>query len=779
LAFLLYAATAIAILGLTHRFVRKMSLVAALIVFALPLAVTGYALVTDSVYGPVDYPYQSEPLRELKPLHGIGFAHNATATDIYSQFLPWRRAVQLSLQRGEWPLWNPYNHCGHLMAASLQSAPYSPFTLLAILLPAAVSFSFTAAMSLFIAALGAFLLARELDCEESASLVAAAAWSLAAITVLYSLVPMGFTTSFAPLLLLAARRVVHAPGIASGALLALVLTLSLLAGHPESLFLNVVVAVVFAVFELFRKRTAPWRALATAFGAGAVALAVCAIQLLPFFEALPHSAEYEFKDVIWAASERGIPADRALASLETDLFPFLHVRRWLRPAFGYTGAETAAVGSVALALAIYAVWRRRSPETWFFAAVAVFCTAAGNRWIPVVDLLQSLPLFDIVHHERLNFQAALSLAILAALGIDHALRRRDFRAVAVTLTVVLVALTAGTLWLQRHVALALEPADWGDFKVFAELFFLGVAAIALLARRRVVPLVLAALIAQRMLSEGGTFKTFPAEAAYPRVPILEKLTAVREPFRIVGASFALLPATNIYYGLEDARGFEALTLAGFVHTWKLWCVHQAIWFNRVDDLSRPFLSMLNVRFAIASRGAPVPAGWKVVASQREAVLLENERVIERIFIPRRVRVSDDTPAQTSERMLAATDFRELAWITDRGVTPHERDNGPGAIALRSRRPGGEYVFDAAMQRDGWVVISDSAWPGWRAYLDGRRVRMQGANAAILSVYVPAGRHRVRVVYRPDSFVRGRAISAATLLALLLLGVVLRRRRASA
>lgn len=819
MAFVLYAATAVLILWLVHRFVSPLSPAAAIVIAVLPLGITGYALITDSVYGPIDFAYQSEPLAALKEQFGIGFAHNVTATDISAQFLPWRRAVQLSFQRGEWPLWNPYNHCGHLMAASLQSAPYSPFTLLAILLPAAVSFSYTAAMSLFIAALGAFLFGRELECGEGASLVAAAGWGFAAITVLYSLTPMGFATSFAPAILLATRRVVWSPGVPAAALLTTLLALSLLIGHPESLFLNVVVALGYALFELVRRGVAPWRSIATAVAAGALALSICAIQLLPFFEAMPQSGEFEYKEQVWAASERALPADRALASLATDLFPHLHVRRWVKPAFGLTGAETAAAGSIILAFAIYAVWRRRTPETWFFAILAVVCIAAGNRWAFVVDVLQSIPVFGIVHHERLNFHGALSLVVLAALGVDQMLRRQDFRAAAATLTGTLLVLSIGTFLITRTVVLASDPADWGTYKIFAELVFLALAGVVLITYRRsapvsecggdshrsgtrqpelprpvavlrrwkaaalppqsetlrVVALLVAAIVAQRLISERSTFKTYPAKAAYPKIAMLEPLKQIEEPFRLVGAAFALLPAANIYYGLEDPRGFEALTLGGLVHTWKLWCEYQPIWFNRVDDLTRPFLSFMNVRFAIQAEAAPIPDGWRPIARGGNAMLLENQRVIERIFVPRRVRVADETPARIADQMAAVQDFRELAWITDRDVTAHERDNGPGTITLRERRMGGEYRFDAAMQRDGWVVISDGAWKGWRAYLDGRRVRMQRANAAFLAVYIPAGRHSVRVVYWPESFVRGRAITFATLLAIALFAAVRRVR----
>jgi uncharacterized membrane protein YfhO len=43
------------------------------------------------------------------------------------------------------------------------------------------------------------------------------------------------------------------------------------------------------------------------------------------------------------------------------------------------------------------------------------------------------------------------------------------------------------------------------------------------------------------------------------------------------------------------------------------------------------------------------------------------------------------------------------------------------------------------------------------------VKIESANHSFLGVYVPPGRHHLRVVYLPDAFVRGRAISIGTLL----------------
>jgi len=767
MALVLYAATALLLLFLAHRFVRTISWAAAVVLCVLPLGLVGKALLTDGVYGPIDYLYQDVPFSGMRPDYAAIPPRNASATDVYSEFFPWRHAVRESLRHGQWPLWNPYNLCGHPLAAEAQAAPYSPFTWIACLLPSAVSLSYSVAVALFIAALAAFLCARELGRSEAAALVAAVGWGLASSVVLYSHTAMGFSTVYLPLLVAAAHRVVHRAGLGAAALLTVALALCLLAGHPESLFLNVLVGSAFAIFELVRHRIRPWRPIAFAIGAGVAAAAICAVFLLPLLEAFPQSVEVGVKSGQSLRSQ-GVSGSRALAALARDFFPYLHVRAWSAPHLGQIGAETAAVGSIVLALAIYAVRRKRSGEVWFFALLALFCVAAGVRWQPVSDLLQRIPLLHITHHDRLAFAGAFALAMLAAIGVDELLRSGDRKGAAITFTIVWALLAAGTWALTQNVTLVPVAGGYGRLKIFAELVFLLLASLLLWSRVQVRWLVcglIALLAAQRMVSESDTFGTYAAREAWPELNLLVPLREVREPFRIVGRGAAFPPATNTFYGLEDVRGYEALTLLPFVETWRLWNRPYGSWYHKVDELTSPMLSFMNVRYAIQSATATIPSGWRLIGSAQGASLLENERVLERIFIPRRVAITNASPQEIVDRMGELSDFREITWITAAGDSI-ERENGPGRIHLRSRSLGGEYRFDAEMQGDGWVVISDSAWKGWRAYVDGKRVRMSRANAAFLSVHVPAGKHDVRVVYRPPSFVRGRAITFAAMIAVL-------------
>jgi hypothetical protein len=74
----------------------------------------------------------------------------------------------------------------------------------------------------------------------------------------------------------------------------------------------------------------------------------------------------------------------------------------------------------------------------------------------------------------------------------------------------------------------------------------------------------------------------------------------------------------------------------------------------------------------------------------------------------------------------------------------------------------------------FLVTSDVFYPGWGATVDGAPVQLFQADYALRGVWVPAGTHLVRFIYRPRSFYYGAGTSALSLLALV--GAVLLLRR---
>jgi hypothetical protein len=75
-----------------------------------------------------------------------------------------------------------------------------------------------------------------------------------------------------------------------------------------------------------------------------------------------------------------------------------------------------------------------------------------------------------------------------------------------------------------------------------------------------------------------------------------------------------------------------------------------------------------------------------------------------------------------------------------------------------------------------LMLTDTNYPGWRAFVNGQPTPIVSANYLFRGVVVPKGKSKVEFVYQPDSFRLGVAISIVALIALA--GLLLRERRRS-
>ncbi len=67
------------------------------------------------------------------------------------------------------------------------------------------------------------------------------------------------------------------------------------------------------------------------------------------------------------------------------------------------------------------------------------------------------------------------------------------------------------------------------------------------------------------------------------------------------------------------------------------------------------------------------------------------------------------------------------------------------------------------ETDGYLVLLDSYYPGWHAYVDGNKAEVLRANFAFRAVSIPPGEHRAEFIYKPVSFYLGFALSLIALL----------------
>ncbi len=763
-ALAVYGLSAAAALALSHRYVRPLRFGTCVLLAALPLLLTGRAMIQGGAYASVDILYADPPLRAHREELGISGVRSPSLGDVVYQHIPWRYAVRRALRHGQIPLWNPNVLAGEPLIAVQQAGVLRPAVWIGMLLPPAASWTFDVTVRLFTALLCAYLFLADLGCGTAPALLGAAGWAFSDFLVFFLGFSIAPPTAPFPLALLGARRVVREPGERSGALLTVALAGALAGGHPETAVHTGTAAALYFLFDLARApRGNRLRSCAVGAAASVLALGLCAVVLLPMAEILPVTYEHALRKGWYALQKRSVPAAESLFRLASQIVPYgvgVDGVSAIKPGHlvpsSYAGALLLPFAAIGLAS------RRR--ERWFFLALGLASLAVCTK-TAAADWIARLPFFDIAINEYMIVLVAFSACALAALGAQRVAEGRSRAAlfVAIGSAAILLALVHERLrpsMNSLHTPPAYRHARLAE--QLAPLLAAGVA-IAALGRRRApegVAVATVILVASRVLEEGRVNPTIRAEAFYPPPAVLARVPR-DAPWRIAAVGNRFLPNLSAVYDVEDVRGYSAMTLLALRETDELWCVPQGVWFNRIDDPARPFLSFLNMRWALLPAGAPSPPGWPVIAEAEGLRLVENPHALPRAFVPGRVRGEPDAGKRLA-LLRTIKDFQSDGVVSE--AAGDWTVNGDATCAVES------YGADSiTVSTKGTTVTmvgtSVPAWKGWNAEIDGRAMPLLTFNHAFVGFRVPPGSHRAVLRYLPDGFLRGAAVSLASLLVL--------------
>ena len=82
---------------------------------------------------------------------------------------------------------------------------------------------------------------------------------------------------------------------------------------------------------------------------------------------------------------------------------------------------------------------------------------------------------------------------------------------------------------------------------------------------------------------------------------------------------------------------------------------------------------------------------------------------------------------------------------------------PGVATIVTDRPG-NLVVETHCTAAQLLVTNESFYPGWKALLDGDETKLIRVNGDFMGVLAPAGRHEIRLEFRPESLQIGRLLS---------------------
>jgi hypothetical protein len=91
----------------------------------------------------------------------------------------------------------------------------------------------------------------------------------------------------------------------------------------------------------------------------------------------------------------------------------------------------------------------------------------------------------------------------------------------------------------------------------------------------------------------------------------------------------------------------------------------------------------------------------------------------------------------------------------------------GAAVLSSKAENDQMRFAVSTERPAFLVVANNDYPGWSAKVNGRDTPVRRTNWVMSGVFVPAGRSAVVFQFRTPGLNRGIAVSAFTLVLVLL------------
>jgi hypothetical protein len=244
------------------------------------------------------------------------------------------------------------------------------------------------------------------------------------------------------------------------------------------------------------------------------------------------------------------------------------------------------------------------------------------------------------------------------------------------------------------------------------------------------------------------------------------------PFaKAVALSFEnLLPNAGILYGFHYFQEIDALTRQAYND------------FLDFANLLAPerrikLFRALNIRYIVAFQPLAIP-GIRLLHRFPEhfSWLYEIDRSLPRAYIVSRI-VYEAQPARTL-RLLSSDEFDPSQQvILDEGVAL-ETDQTPSGEANIVRYSNSDVLIDASLAGPGFLVLTDSHYPGWKVFVDGSERKLLRANYFFRAVSLPAGNHSVNFIYDPVSFKIGAAVStlSAGLLMMIPFIVYVRQKR---
>jgi len=729
---------------------------------------------------------------------------NPLLSDVVSVIYFLRSQVADIFQNGNFPFWNNYSFSGYPLFANPQAAVVYPLNIFYLFLPKSLAWSLQVILQPLLAGISMYLYLKFILKATFSSLFGAIAFAFSGFVIIFLEYNVhAHTIIFLPLLFLSIEKIFSEKRLCWGVIFSFLLGAQILAGYPQITFYSLLALLLYVIFK--RNLQLTFFFILFSF----LGMALVAFYLIPAVEFLNLSQR------VYEGSQEGLaflPWQEIVNFFIPDFFG--------NPAtanFWGEGNYTNLVGYtgiISLILASISLKRIRENNFVLFFFFLLFLSLLLALPTPFSSFFGEIKILGLgaASATRVLFLANFSISVLGAYGLETLYKRklkdRKFQVRPAEITRILFLFMAILLGITLGVFIAREIfVYYGNSFQYNEeslkiietwktnlnvairntilpfIFVFSMAITALLAgkirkiEKAWLWMVFIFLIAE-LFRFGWKYTPFTKkEILFPKTPVIEFLINQKKPFRILGGD--VIPM-NMWaaFGLESPAGYDAvypLRYAQFLNVANGGKVEDSV--SRYGDIKRfdsPLIDLTNTKYILALKydrsGHVDQKGnisykfqlpkFKPVFEDKSVVVLENTQVLPRAFLVYDYQVENEGDKIFKTLLDPKFDLRKKIVLEESVDRTLKEGNVKGVSYLEEITGESKVLVDH--DGDGLLFVSDSYYPGWRAYLDGKETKIYRANYTFRAVFVPSGKHMIDFIYKPRSFRIGLIISLASL-----------------
>jgi len=673
--------------------------------------------------------------------------------DTVYQVIPW-----LQVQAGQWhgghfPLWDPHLWAGQPLVGQVQPGTLNPVNWILFSMPFKDGFIQIPVLHWywvsiqFLAVLFCYWLCRDLGLSQLASILGGCAFGLGGFVATIGWPQLMVSAVLLPPILMFLLRVLREENTlpnaaAAGALLGA----SFLSGHHNVPTYFTLVTIGCWIYIAAIRRPLRWKTIAPALAFLACFALIAAAQIIPSYELGKLS-------VRWAGGTEPLGWNDAVPysvhetySLSPTAILGIVIQNFQQNAAVFIGVVILTLGLIGTAVK----WKERSVHVLAVMGLGGLIFSLGGHsfyhgilyaLIPNLDKARAPSMAAAIFH--------LGIVVLAAYGLDS-LRTSPKAGRAATLAIRILCSASLLVYASLIVLMTVRPEKSEEYKFLAQtalvaLIFSGI--LALWQRSRLSGISASVLTILLLLFELNNVTTYgyPAFETATTLRRLEQnhdLAAFlkqRNDFPRVEIDDKEIPYNfGDWFGVDQLGGYQPGIVKGIART---------------QGESR-YRLLLATNYAIARKPAR-PDQAEVFQGDTGLKVFANPGAFPRVRIVHASVGAPDENAVISAVLNPATDLQRTVVVNGAPPVLENCDGGDvqivryqtTSVAMRTNTP-----------CKSMVVLADSCFPGWKAFVDGRPAQIYAAYDIVRGVVVDAGQHEVTMRYRPSSVFTGMAFA---------------------